>query len=187
MLGSTVEASWLTVIAVVKPHCASWQSTACTNCICWLQSIQLQALKEAAKQHLAHVLEQQAGREAGATDSYQIGSIDTRWLRQKLETAIGVMQTGLVERDTEVSSKWGSCAAALAVLQSHQPWYTLNPIMPETTHCRTPTPAHMFAMPGNLTPAAFESTQLMQWLYCKSLDWLGIGRNNQPAIATIVV
>ncbi|KAF6260517.1 AAA domain-containing protein [Scenedesmus sp. NREL 46B-D3] len=69
----------------------------------------LQALKERAKQHLAAILEQQAaagssgnGSSSSSSRSSSTGVIDTRELRAKLENAILVMQTGLVERETEV-------------------------------------------------------------------------------------
>jgi hypothetical protein len=66
--------------------------------------VQLQALKERAKQHLAAILEEQAaaGSSGNGSSSSSIGAVDTRELRAKLENAIRVMQTGLVERDTEV-------------------------------------------------------------------------------------
>lgn len=64
---------------------------------------QLQVLKERAKQHLAQILEQQAPPVSGnGSNGSSVGSIDTQRLRMKLENAIRVMQTGLVERDTEV-------------------------------------------------------------------------------------
>jgi hypothetical protein len=72
--------------------------------------MQMQAIKERAKQHLAEVLEQAGpGRfsnytssSGSSSSSYGSGTVDTRQLRAKLEAAINVMQTGLVERDTEV-------------------------------------------------------------------------------------
>jgi hypothetical protein len=70
--------------------------------------VQLQALKERAKQHLAAILEQQGTTGSsgnGSSGSSSIGAVDTHELRAKLENAIRVMQTGLVERDTEVSCK----------------------------------------------------------------------------------
>lgn len=69
----------------------------------------MQAIKEQAKQHLAEILEQAGpGRfsnytsSSGSSSSYASGKVDTQQLRAKLEAAINVMQTGLVERDTEV-------------------------------------------------------------------------------------
>ncbi|WIA32331.1 hypothetical protein OEZ86_003170 [Tetradesmus obliquus] len=66
----------------------------------------LQALKERAKQHLASILEQQAAASSSGNGSSRSssssGAIDTAELRAKLENAIRVMQTGLVERETEV-------------------------------------------------------------------------------------
>jgi hypothetical protein len=69
--------------------------------------VQLQALKERAKQHLAAILDQQAaaGSSGNGSSSSSMGSIDTRELRAKLENAIRLMQTGLVERETEVRRK----------------------------------------------------------------------------------
>jgi hypothetical protein len=68
--------------------------------------VQLQALKERAKQHLATILDQQAAAGSSGNGSSgrssNMGAIDTRELRAKLENAIRVMQTGLVERETEV-------------------------------------------------------------------------------------
>jgi hypothetical protein len=67
-----------------------------------VRAVQLQALKERAKQHLAAILDQQAAAgSSGNGSSSSMGSIDTRELRAKLENAIRLMQTGLVERETE--------------------------------------------------------------------------------------
>lgn len=67
---------------------------------------QMQTLKEQAKQHLQEILQQAAAgsRSSSSTRSSRSygSSVDTRQLRSKLEAAIRVMQTGLVERDTEV-------------------------------------------------------------------------------------
>jgi len=66
----------------------------------------MQTLKEQAKQHLQEILQQAAAgsRSSSSTRSSRSygSSVDTRQLRSKLEAAIRVMQTGLVERDTEV-------------------------------------------------------------------------------------
>jgi hypothetical protein len=70
-------------------------------------------LKEQAKQRLADMLDQAAVAAtapggagsylgSGGSSSSGSGGVDTRQLRRKLEVAIQVMQTGLVERDTEV-------------------------------------------------------------------------------------
>jgi hypothetical protein len=74
-------------------------------------------LKEQAKQHLQEILDQAVpgrfsnyGSSSGS--SYGSGTVDTRQLRARLENAIRVMQTGLVERDTEVGLTCGSCSCA---------------------------------------------------------------------------
>lgn len=78
-----------------------------TICTFWLQ---LQELKETAKQHFTQILEQQASSSYssssgnGSNRRSSVGAVDTQQLRTKLENAIRVMQTGLVERDTEVSA-----------------------------------------------------------------------------------
>lgn len=73
-------------------------------CCCCLQ---LNELKEAAKQHFTQILEQHtsgaySNGSSSGNGSSRVGSIDTQQLRNKLENVIRVMQTGLVERDTEV-------------------------------------------------------------------------------------
>lgn len=73
----------------------------------------MQMLKEQAKQHLQEILEQAAAGSRSSSSSrsssgsYYGSSVDTRQLRSKLEAAIRVMQTGLVERDTEVCKRGG--------------------------------------------------------------------------------
>lgn len=74
-------------------------------CSCAASS-QLNELKERAKQQLASILEQYSSSGGGnRSSSSGIGTIDTRALRAKLEAAVRVMQTGLVERDAEVGFK----------------------------------------------------------------------------------
>jgi hypothetical protein len=82
--------------------------------------MQMQAIKEQAKQHLAEILEQAGpGRFSSYTgssssSSYASGKVNTQQLRAKLEAAINVMQTGLVERDTEV--KGNMCVDEVVVM-----------------------------------------------------------------------
>lgn len=82
------------------------------SCAC--HPLQMQMLKEQAKQHLQEILDQSVpGRfsnygSSSSGSSYGSGTVDTRQLRAKLENAIRVMQTGLVERDTEVGQHTGS-------------------------------------------------------------------------------
>jgi hypothetical protein len=83
----------------------------------------MQELKSAASQRMSDILAQagpgkqaQAGRfsnytgsssssySSSSSSSYGGKSVDTRELRSRLERAIDIMQTGLVERDTEVRS-----------------------------------------------------------------------------------
>jgi hypothetical protein len=84
-------------------------------CMLSVHAVQLQALKERAKQHLAAILDQQAAAgSSGNGSSSSMGSIDTRELRAKLENAIRLMQTGLVERETEVrrDQQHSSCSSS---------------------------------------------------------------------------
>jgi hypothetical protein len=73
-------------------------------------------LKEQAKQHLQEILGQAVpGRfsnyGSSSSSSYGSSTVDTRQLRARLENAIRVMQTGLVERDTEVGLPCGTCSS----------------------------------------------------------------------------
>jgi hypothetical protein len=91
----------------------------CLMCICLcthtnnhklITQKQMQELKERAKQHLEDILasvtpgrfSNYGGSSSSSSSSYGGGSVDTQQLRGRLENAIRVMQTGLVERDTEV-------------------------------------------------------------------------------------
>jgi hypothetical protein len=72
----------------------------------------MQELKSAASQRMSDILAQAGpGRfsnytgSSSSSSSYGGKSVDTRELRSRLERAIDIMQTGLVERDTEVRSR----------------------------------------------------------------------------------
>lgn len=72
----------------------------------------MQELKERAKQHLEDILASvtpgRFSNYGSSSSSYGGGgSVDTQQLRGRLENAIRVMQTGLVERDTEVRRQEG--------------------------------------------------------------------------------
>lgn len=95
----------------------------------------MQMLKEQAKQHLQEILDQAVpGRfsnytSSSGSSSYGSGTVDTRQLRARLENAINVMQTGLVERDTEVRAQergqgWKQLQRAEVLVATEQQWLT---------------------------------------------------------------
>eukprot|EP00879_Flechtneria_rotunda_P016353 GHRR01017110.1.p1 GENE.GHRR01017110.1~~GHRR01017110.1.p1 ORF type:complete len:436 (+),score=134.72 GHRR01017110.1:170-1477(+) len=65
---------------------------------------QMQELKERAKQHLAQIIADQAAAGSGSSNGYgsSMGIVNNQQLKTKLEQAVRALQTGLVERDTEV-------------------------------------------------------------------------------------